>query len=253
MNPKQDRTERPEGGRNLNRREMIGLAGAAAGAIAGFSLLGCARSMLPVAKTGETVAKDGKKRYSLTTRAKDDIVVCAVAEPNKLAFDVKVTLGPRNKSMRIPLLSLPNDSYELSTEQKRQREAALHLLTVSGSFVTPQQITIVDSKTKGLVIVRFAFMGEEDPARRIRVVVKLEDTSGNSLAEIVHLCGDTRISAKETVVMGRGGRRFALRPSNNSEVFEFDGGLLSKIGQIAVTFEEVDEPNYPAAEKSPVS
>ena len=203
MNPKQDRTERPEGERNLNRREMIGLAGATAGAIAGFSLLSCARSMPPVAKTGETVVKNGKKRYFLTTRAKDDIVIRAVAEPNKLAFDIKGTLTPKKKYTMIPLVVLPKDSDKLSKEQKRQKEAVLHLLTVSGPFVIPQRILIIDHKLRGRVLVEFAFMGEENPARRVRVIVNLKDASGNSLAKIVHLCKDQQISAKTTVILAR--------------------------------------------------
>lgn len=179
-----------------------------------------------VVEAGET-----QKGFALATRTSEGVTIDALAEPGRLAFTVKGTIES-NSTRSIPLVPRPTDSQELTEEQE---QAVLQLLSASGSFVRPLKVRVRHLGNIVTANVVFGFMGEENPARRIKLTLRLENAYGSS-EMIEQECMDVRVTAKERpTAMGGRFRIYMI----NSEHFSFDLKLLDIIEQISVVFEEL--------------
>ncbi len=179
---------------------------------------------LPIVRTSRE-RRDGTEFY-MSTKTKDGIRINSDAELSQLSFSIRGELKiGAGKEFYLPLITIPTDAQIVKEEHNKLKEATLKLLKISGEFVRPYYVR-VDSKgpDEALVQVAFMFQGAEDPQRRIKLTVQLEDTGWRVHDTMVRQCRDQRRNAGSQL---------------NYEELRFDVGFLDEIDQIEVKFEEL--------------
>lgn len=185
----------------------------------------------------EISSEKNQEIVTLTTYPKDGVTIVASATPGRLSFDIK---GDIKEGDYFPLLFIPNEkkSKDLTEKQKRAKEAALQLISTSGTFVSPRKIKTNLTKV-GKIKVVFKFLGEEDNNRRIKLISNFKNNKGEIIDVIERECFDGRIVAKRedrfTVISGF----LALKSILNSQNIRFKRELKGQVSGVEIIFEEI--------------
>lgn len=211
--------------KTLSRREALGIMGMSTAAT-GLSFLSFTTGLPAMVKADEI--QGGKQAFSFVTKTKEGVVINAEAVPNHLSFSVTGNIQPEKV---IPLVVIPTGE-NLTIDQIQQKEIALKLLAESGAFVIPRDIELRDMKYEGRIIVHFMFLGEEDPERRIEVIVRLKDASGNILNTLTRQSFDRRVYTKQkTIYLGR---QFIPSIENIERLFVEDKEMFDRIAALDI-------------------
>jgi|GEM_PF-6413962 len=105
-------------------------------------------------------------------------------------------------------------------------------IDADSDFVSPIAVEGEIKITKGQVAVKFAFAGEKNPERRIKVSIRLLDEAGTSLADASLICEDGRLlpdSIPHSIPF--------MLDKTNYERFEFPADTLRRATRIEVEFQ----------------
>jgi len=222
-----------EGNRLADRRSHCTLVVAAVVATSLAQVFG--QGLPELAETGEIQTEDGKKGFSLTAKLEGGMRTRGEATPRRLVYTVTggIKAGPR----AIPLLRVPPEGDQLTEREKEYKKAAERLLAASGAFVAPRHVKVTPGSIKGKIHVKFMFLGEENPNRRIRVTLKLKWLLGGWHTQSRD-CEDQRIIAKQPVTQFRSRR--PMRSKVNNVIFVCGRVFVRSLRALEVSFEEFE-------------
>ncbi len=230
MNREHSRTRKRGRQAEMSRRDALNLLGMTAGGIVSLSVLSTNRVTAAGAEGSQP--PEGPQPFGLTMQTDTGVAIDAVALPSRLAFTLKGNIVPGRP---IPLLPAIRKAQEPTKEQEEAAKAVRQLLAHAGSFVEPWDVELRARRLRGMIAVKFEFLNEETPDRRIRLTVNLKDRSGKSLKSMSRLCKDARVLLKQHMPM-LGNPPLLSRVTNGT--FYFSSEFMSAIAEVVVILED---------------